>query len=186
MKYVSFSYNKLKPVLYKSIFLFLFPVTLLFAQDKSDHKHHTMSDSTLMHRQNMIHSKSPMVMPFDMSKVTHYFIKTDDGGVLEIKAKDLKDKTQIPLIRKHLKEEKILFSNADFRDPKTLHGKNMPGLKILSESGKKYKVEYEELPGGAGLTFKSKNPTVINAIHKWFDAQLKDHGKDAKSHENKR
>ena len=186
MNYIRSTYKKLKSVLYKSIFLFLFPVILLFAQDKSGHKHHTTNDSTLMHRQNMIHSRSPMVMPFDMNKVTHYFIKTDNGGVLEINSKDLNDQTQISLIREHLKKEKILFSNADFRDPKTLHGKNMPGLKILSESGKKYEVEYKELPAGASLTFGSKDSSVVDAIHKWFDAQLKDHGKDAKSHEDKR
>ena len=186
MNYIRFTYKKLKSILFKSIFLFLFPVILLFAQDRGDHKHHTMKDSTLMHRQNMIHSRSPMVMPFDMSKVTHYFIKTENGGVLEIKSKDVNDKTQISLIRKHLEKERVLFSNADFRDPKTLHGKNMPGLKILSESGKKYKVGYKELPAGASLTFVSKDSTVVNAIHKWFDAQLKDHGKDAKSHEDTR
>jgi len=33
-------------------------------------------------RQMMIHKHSSMVMPFDMNKVTHYFVKTNDGGVL--------------------------------------------------------------------------------------------------------
>ncbi|HKJ80685.1 MAG TPA: hypothetical protein VJ954_01575 [Ignavibacteriaceae bacterium] len=175
-----------RPVLHKTILLLILLTTFLVAQEKSDHTHHTMNDSTLMHRQHMIHSKSPMVMPFDMSKVTHYFIKTEGGGVLEIKVKDPVDKTQISLIRKHLGKERILFSKADFRDPKTLHGKNMPGLKTLSEYAGKYKVEYEELPLGARLTFNSKNPTVINALHNWFDAQLKDHGKDAKKHLDKK
>jgi hypothetical protein len=39
------------------------------------------------------------------------------------------------------------------------------------------------LSDGAKLTFASKDTTVINAIHVWFDAQLKDHGKDARSKE---
>jgi len=131
----------------------------------------------------MIHSRSKMVMPFNMNKVTHYFIKTDEGGILMIKAKNSRDKEQISLIRSHLKKEHNLFSKADFKDPKTLHGMNMPGLKTLTKSKGKYKVEYKELKDGAQLTFISKDTTVIKAFHTWFNAQLKDHGKDAKSHE---
>ncbi len=154
-----------------------------YAQDKNNHKHNQMNDSTMLHRQHMIHMKSSMVMPFAMDKVTHYFIKTDNGGVSMIKAKDSKDTSQITLIRSHLKKEKTLFSNADFRDPKALHGVNMPGLKILSESKGKFKVEYKSLLNGAQLTFTTKDSVVRNAIHKWFDAQLKDHGSDAKSNQ---
>ncbi len=142
-----------------------------------------MNDSTMMQRQQMIHSRSHLVMPFDMSKVTHYFIKTNTGGVLRIKAKDPKDTLQISLIRNHLEKEENLFSKANFSDPKTLHGMDMPGLQLLSESKNKFKVDYKKLPDGAKLTFSSKDTTVTNAIHVWFDAQLKDHGKDARSKE---
>ncbi len=58
---------------------------------------------------------------------------------------------------------------------------NMPGLKVLSGSKGKYNVEFKELPDGAQLTFISKDSAVIDAIHVWFDAQLKDHGRDAKN-----
>ncbi len=148
-----------------------------FAQDKNQN----MKDSSLMHRQHMIHSESPMVMPFNMNKVTHYFLKNESGGILMIKTKDKKDTTQLKLVRAHLQKEYKLFSNADFRDPKTLHGLNMPGLDVLSKSKGKFKVEYKNLSNGAELNFISKDSKVIKAIHTWFDAQLKDHGKDAKS-----
>jgi hypothetical protein len=165
------------------LLLFLFPEGIMAALHKTGHDSNQPQDSTLMHRQQVIHSKSPMVMPFMMNKVTHYFIKTDSGGVLEIKAKDAKDSTQISLIRNHLEKEQSLFSTADFRDPKTLHGMDMPGLKVLSKSKGKYSVDYSELPDGARLTFSSKDSVVIDAIHTWFDAQLRDHGSDAKSRE---
>ena len=153
----------------------------LYAQDKMHHdKAHTM-DSSLVHRQEMIHSKSPMVMPFEMNKVTHYFINKDDGGELLIKVKNKKDTAQVALIRDHLLKEQKLFSKKDFRDPKTLHGADMPGLKVLSDSTKKFDVYYSEIPRGAKLIFKSEDSTVIKAIHNWFSAQLKDHGSDAKS-----
>lgn len=162
-------------------FILLIPVALISAQQKENTDNQAKKDSSLMKRQHMIHSRSHMVMPFDMSRVTHYFIKEENGGVLKIKAKDKADMAQIKMIRKHLKEEKKLFSDANFRDPKKLHGKNMPGLKILSGSAGKYSVDYKELPRGASLVFKSNDETVIHALHKWFDAQLKDHGSDARN-----
>ncbi len=165
------------------LFLFLFFAVNLSAQEKEHKQNHEMNDSTLIHRQHMIHSESHMVMPFDMNKVTHYFIKNDSGGVLMVKVKEVNDTMQTELIRKHLKHEKDLFTDADFKDPKTLHGTNMPGLKKLTESAGKYSVNYSEVPAGAKLIFSSKDPEVVNALHEWFDAQLKDHGSDARSSE---
>ncbi len=155
----------------------------IYAQDKNHEKQNRMNDSTMVKRQQMIHSNSHLVMPFDMNKVTHYFLKTGSGCVLMIRAKDVKDSSQISLIKSHLKKEQALFSSADFRDPKTLHGMNMPGLKILSGSRGKFSVSYEGLADGAKLTFASNDAAVIKAIHVWFDAQLRDHGSDAKSKE---
>ena len=103
-----------------------------------------------------------------------------------IKAKDPEDTTQISLIRDHLMKEEKLFSQANFKDPQTLHGANMPGLDILSKSKGKFETRYNELIDGAKITFSSTDPNVINAIHSWFDAQLRDHGSDAKSKEGPR
>jgi len=60
---------------------------------------------------------------------------------------------------------------------------NMPGLEELSGAEGKFSVKYKKLSDGAKLTFDAKDPSVINAIHVWFDAQLRDHGNDAKSKE---
>ena len=118
-----------------------------------------------------------------MNKVTHYFIKTDNGGILRIISKSGDDPKQVKLIREHLRKEQHLFSAGDFRDPKTLHGINMPGLKILTKSNDKYRVLYKEIRNGAQLSFTSEDTTVVNALHTWFAAQLRDHGIDARSHE---
>jgi hypothetical protein len=161
--------------------MIILSVFFIWNNSYSQDHHYQMNDSSLQHRQHMIHSESPEVMPFDMNKVTHYFIKTDTGGLLMLKTKDTRDTTQANLIISHLEKEYKLFSNADFSDPKTLHGAHMPGLDILSGSKGKFKVEFKKLPDGAQLIFTSKDSLVQNAIHKWFDAQLRDHGKDAKS-----
>ncbi len=182
MKTLKMIYKTFKYSLVLILLLSIFFVDNAAAQQMQNKKQ-GMNDSTLMMRQRMIHMRSHMVMPFNMNKVTHYFIDTKSGGILKIKAKNPKDTVQIKLIREHLKKEFGLFSKADFKDPKTLHGKNMPGLKVLTDSKGKYKVEYKELFDGAKLTFTSKNSNVIKALHIWFAAQLRDHGSDAKSHD---
>jgi len=168
-------------ITFLAILMLLFIPATIQAQDTMKHQHHQMHNSTLSQRQQMIHSRSHMVMPFDMNRVTHYFIKKDNGGVLMIKAKDQEDTAQISLIRSHLTKENEMFSQGNFRDPAALHGANMPGIKTLAETKDRYQVKYTEIPAGAKLTFTSKDTAVINALHIWFDAQLKDHGKDAKS-----
>ena len=171
----------LKFTLTLGVFLFLINFNNSFAQQNENVKHKQKTDTTLMMRREMIHSRSHLVMPFNMNKVTHYFIDKQNGGILRIKAKNPEDTLQINLIREHLKKEHDLFSKGNFEDPKTLHGMEMPGLNTLTTSRNKYKVEYKELSEGAQLTFTSKDSTVIRAFHVWFAAQLRDHGKDASS-----
>lgn len=133
----------------------------------------------LSQRQDMIHQRGSLVMPFDLNETTHVFSTMDEGGTMQVKAKDPGNVDQIELIRVHLKEEVNNFNNADFSDPKTLHGANMPGLDVLSQAQGKYTTEYSELADGAQLTFMTSDPEVMNAIHIWFMAQMTDHGTDA-------
>lgn len=109
--------GKLKFVLILSTLQFLFFSNFISAQEDTSQHHQTMNDSTMM-RQHMIQHRSSMVMPFDMNKVTHYFIKISDGGIIKIKAKDLGDTSQITLIKSHLKKEKELFFKRRFQRSK--------------------------------------------------------------------
>ncbi len=172
--------GKIKYLSILSLFFLLLSGGNSFAQ-RNNKGQKPEPDSVLTARRHMIHRRSAMVMPFNMSKVTHYFIKTEEGGILRIIVKSAADSDQVRLIRKHLLKEQNLFSAGNFRDPKTLHGMNMPGLNILTKSKDKFKVEYKELKSGAQLAFTSNDKTVVNALHVWFAAQLRDHGHDAKS-----
>ena len=130
-------------------------------------------------RQEYIHNRGVMVMPFDLNKTTHLFTKTDQGGVQKILVKDPQDTEQVELIRTHLQKEKELFDNGDFSDPSSLHGESMPGLSVLEQSADRLEVEYADLPDGAQLTYLTDDEEVIDALHIWFMAQLQDHGMDA-------
>jgi TusA-related sulfurtransferase len=43
------------------------------------------------------------------------------------------------------------------------------------------RVEYREVERGAEITYVSDDPALVEAIHEWFDAQLRDHGRHAVS-----
>jgi hypothetical protein len=132
-------------------------------------------------RQAMVHEMGGNVMPFDLDKTTHIFDQTDTGGIQQVIVKDSSDRDQIALIQQHLQHEAMLFGAGDFSDPAALHGADMPGLDELSARAAEIDVEYTPLPDGAQITYSTADPQLVAALHRWFAAQLADHGPDATS-----
>jgi hypothetical protein len=137
------------------------------------------SQGTPSSHQAMVHHMGHQVMPFDMNKTKHIFEMTDSGGIQQVVTRVPNDTAQIALIQQHLQHEAMKFSKGDFSDPAMLHGATMPGLKELAAGAAKIKVEYSALPNGAQITFATQDIHLITAIHRWFGAQLSDHGADA-------
>ncbi len=120
-------------------------------------------------------------MPFDMSKTVHIFKMTESGGVQRVVAKDPGAADQIALIRMHLQHEAESFRRGDYSDPAMLHGADMPGLKELKIGASHIKVSYTPVPAGAEITFETTDLHLLTALHRWFGAQLSEHGADAKA-----
>ncbi len=136
-----------------------------------------LADTTQEH----VHGAAHSVMPFDMSKTLHVFVMTDDGGVQKVVTRDGAGAEQVALIRRHLEQEADAFAKGDFADPAHLHGASMPGLADMKANATKIRVAYSELPNGAQITFRTTDLHTITAIHRWFGAQLSEHGADAKA-----
>ncbi len=130
--------------------------------------------------QARVHQMSHTVMPFDMSKTIHIFKMTETGGIEKVLARDPHETGQIALIRQHLRLEAGKFQRGDYSDPARLHGKDMPGLKELEANAARIKITYRELPEGAQIIFTTHNLHLLTAIHRWFGAQLSEHGADAR------
>jgi hypothetical protein len=145
--------------------LLLFSGSTAFAQTQQEHVH------------QMAHS----VMPFDMSKTLHIFKMTESGGVQRVVARNADDTKQIAFIQQHLKYEAEKFQRGDYSDPAMLHGADMPGLKDLQAGASGIKISYATLPLGAEITFRTTDLHLLTAIHRWFGAQLSEHGADAKA-----
>lgn len=156
---------------FRTPFLFVVFITLILLLSGT-----SMAESG---HQEMIHDMAHKVMPFDMSKTTHIFEMTETGGVQQVIAKDPNDAEQIRLIREHLRHEAMRFKNGDFSDPASLHGSSMPGLKELAAGAAKMSIEYSDIPSGGQITFTTHDIHLLTAVHRWFGAQLSEHGADA-------
>jgi hypothetical protein len=144
-----------------------------------DHAAH-MKMMEQVRRQAEVSERGKDVMPFNLAATTHIFTKTAHGGSQQVVAKDSGDSAQVHWARGHLQEIRQQFLNGDFSGPSHIHGLDMPGLAELraAEPGQ-IRIDYKDVKGGGQLTYKTANATLVAALHKWFDAQLSDHGKDA-------
>ena len=104
------------------------------------------------HREDEVRTRGADVMPFALADTVHIFEKTPTGGVQQVRAR-AGDPDQVLMIRVHLLSIADSFATRDFSGPAHVHGDAMPGLAELRNAK--------------------------NAIHRWFDAQLADHGHDA-------
>lgn len=131
--------------------------------------------------QEHVHSMAHEVMPFDVSKTLHVFKMTESGGVQTVVSKDPQAADQIKMIQMHLQHEAAQFQRGNYADPATLHGAGMPGLKELRGGARHIKVAYDSIPTGGRITFETRDLLLLTAIHRWFGAQLSEHGADAKA-----
>jgi hypothetical protein len=139
------------------------------------------SSPNLEERQAEVAEAGAAVMPFDLDATTHVFEKLDDGGLQTVLA-DTDDPEQVALIRAHLSEEAERFARGDFHDPAMIHGDDMAGLHALVMGHDRITITYGEVERGGEIRYVSQDPTLIEALHEWFDQQLSDHGEHAQSH----
>lgn len=132
-------------------------------------------------RQEHVHGMAHAVMPFDMTKTMHVFAMTESGGIERVIVKDKRDGDQVMLIRQHLRKEAARFEKGDYSDPASLHGASMPGLRELQAGVKRVAVSYSDVPDGGQITFSTTDLHLLTAIHRWFGAQLSEHGADARA-----
>jgi hypothetical protein len=127
-------------------------------------------------RQEEVARRGAQVMSFSLKRTLHIFLKTKNGGIQQVVAKDQSDTGQIKLIREHLSKISKEFAQGDFSAPASIHGRDMPGLAEMEKAHPdQLRIEYHELTKGAQIEYSSDNPAVIDAIHSWFDAQIADH-----------
>ena len=129
-------------------------------------------------RQAAVAKRGSQVMPFDLERSTHRFVKTADGGLQTVVSDD-GDPKQIALIRDHLRTEARLFRQGAFDDPVTIHGADVPGVADIRAGAARIDIAYSDVADGARLRYRTDDALLVVALHRWFDAQTSDHGAHA-------
>lgn len=120
------------------------------------------------------------VMPFSLQATTHVFTRAADGGTQRVVAKNGADAQQVKLVREHLHDIRVQFLKGDYSGPSHIHGAEMPGLAELQAAKPgQVSIDYKDVKAGAELTYRTADARLVAALHRWFDAQLSDHGADA-------
>ena len=116
-------------------------------------------------------------MPFKLEATSHIFAKTSEGGTQRVVVKNVSDAVQTRLVREHRHEIQTQFQKGDFSGPSHIHGNDMPGLaKLKMAKTGQIVISYQDVEGGAELTYRTGNAKLVSALHSWFDALLSDHG----------
>jgi hypothetical protein len=132
--------------------------------------------------QEHVHGHGHEVMPFDLAKTIHIFRMTEDGGTQAVVLRSgTSDPDQVRMIQHHLGMEAAQFQEGNFTDPVHLHGSDMPGLKEMQAGAPRMKITYRALPNGAEIRFQTNDIRLTTAVHRWFGAQLSEHGADARA-----
>ncbi len=130
-------------------------------------------------RQAHIHHLGHETMPFALQSTLHVFRMSETGGSMRVVIREESAAEQLPLIQRHLMHMTARFATGDFSVPASLHGDDMPGLRELQAGTERLKVSYAPLADGGEIHFEASDIQMITAVHRWFGAQLSDHGSDA-------
>lgn len=132
--------------------------------------------------QEHVHGHGHEVMPFDLAKTVHVFRMTEDGGTQQVVVRsNPPDAQQVHMIQHHLMMEAAEFQKGNFADPAYLHGATMPGLAEMRAGAAGMQISYVALPNGGEIRFRATDIKRVTAVHRWFGAQLSEHGADARA-----
>ena len=116
------------------------------------------------------------IMGFSHEKTMHHFELHYDGGVIDVRANDVKDTESRNEIRSHLRHIARMFTKGNFNAPMLVHDRrDVPGTAVMSRLKDQLHWKISETARGARLTVVADNRPAIDAIHEFLRFQVEDH-----------
>ena len=137
-------------------------------------------------RQAEVAKRGADVMPFSLKATTHIFTKTADGGIQRVVAKRAADTEQVKLVREHLRDIQAQFVKGDFSGRTHPRHQHAWAGRAQATKPEQIAIDYRDVPAGGELSYRTTDTRLVLALHRWFDAQLSDHGADAMAGTNSR
>ncbi|HEY6375756.1 MAG TPA: hypothetical protein VIX90_09570 [Edaphobacter sp.] len=115
------------------------------------------------------------VMGFSQETTTHHFVLTFDGGVIDVRANDVKDTKSRDEIRMHFQHISRMFTDGDFKDPMLVHATNVPGIVAMKQQKDALHWDVVETTRGAKIVITADNKPALDALHAFLKFQIEDH-----------
>lgn len=128
---------------------------------------HRMTAATILYLFTLAAIGAPAA-PFNAHNSTQVFQINQSGGIQQVVAKDPNDKDLVAAIRMHLEMEAERFGNGDYSG----RFKGVRHLKAVKPG--QIHIIYRNVPAGAAIDYVGGDAAAVDAIHKWFDAQISD------------
>jgi len=125
--------------------------------------------------QAMVNEHGDHVMGFSHDKTTHHFELNYDGGLIDVRADDVKDTESRDQIRSHFHHITQMFAEGDFNAPMLVHGTNVPGTATMSRLKDQIHWDLQETPHGARIKITADNKPALEAVHQFLKFQIEDH-----------
>ncbi len=122
-----------------------------------------------------LNARGAHVMGFSQVNTTHHFVLTFDGGIIDVRANDIKDTTSRDEIRAHFQHISHVFAAGDFTDPMLVHATSVPGTAAMKQLKDQLHWDVVETPRGARLIITADNKPALDALHDFLRFQIEDH-----------
>jgi hypothetical protein len=114
-------------------------------------------------------------MGFSHEKTTHHFELNQDGGLIEVRANDVRDTESRNQIRSHFHHIVRMFSAGNFNVPMLVHAQDVPGAEAMSRLKNQLHWTLRETPRGARITITADDKPALDAVHEFLRFQIEDH-----------
>jgi len=135
--------------------------------------HHTMPPG--MSHEAHLKQMGAAAMGFDQDKAAHHFRLRQDGGTIDVEARDPADAVTRQAIRTHLQDIAAAFGRGDFSKPFETHGEVPPGVKAMQRRRQFLQYRYEELPAGGRVVISTADVNARDAVFEFLRYQIREH-----------
>ena len=121
-------------------------------------------------------SKAETVMGFDQQRTAHHVFLFDDGGAIDVSAKEAGDTKNRDAIRSHLPHIATMFGSGNFDAPMLVHDStNVPGTKIMAARKRVIRYQYVETANGGRVNIFTSDREAVEAVHAFLKFQIAEH-----------
>ena len=125
--------------------------------------------------QSKVNEHGDHVMGFSHEKTTHHFELNYDGGVIDVRANDVKDIESRDQVRRHFHHIVQMFAEGNFDASMLVHSTAVPGTAAMSRLKGQLHWALQETPRGARIRITADNKPALDAVHEFLGFQIEDH-----------